>query len=67
MIKLFKYIRKRDWLLIIIAIGLIYGQVWLDLKLPEYMSEITRLIETEGSKMSEILKQGGFMLGCAML
>lgn len=67
MIKLFKYIRKRDWLLIIIAIGLIYGQVWLDLKLPEYMSEITRLIETEGSKMSEILKQGGFMLLCASL
>lgn len=67
MIKLFKYIRKRDWLLIIIAIGLIYGQVWLDLKLPEYMSEITRLIETEGSKMNEIMKQGGFMLSCALL
>ena len=67
MIKLFKYIRKRDWLLIVLAFILIYFQVWLDLKLPEYMSEITRLIETEGSKMSEILKQGGFMLLCASL
>ena len=67
MIRLFKYIRKRDWLLIVLAFILIYFQVWLDLKLPEYMSEITRLIETEGSKMSEILKQGGFMLICASL
>lgn len=67
MIKLFKYIRKRDWLLILIACLLIYLQVYLDLKLPEYMSEITRLIETEGSKMSEIMKQGGFMLSCALL
>ena len=67
MIKLFKYIRKRDWLLIVLAFILIYFQVWLDLKLPEYMSEITRLIETEGSKMSEILTQGGFMLLCASL
>ena len=67
MIKLFKYIRKRDWFLILIACLLIYLQVYLDLKLPEYMSEITRLIETEGSKMNEIMKQGGFMLSCALL
>lgn len=67
MIKLFKYIRKRDWFLILIACLLIYLQVYLDLKLPEYMSEITRLIETEGSKMNEIMKQGAFMLSCALL
>ena len=66
MIKLFKYIRKRDYLLIIIACILVYGQVWLDLKLPEYMSEITRLIETEGSEMSEIIHNGLLMLGCAL-
>ena len=66
MIKLFKYIRKRDYLLIIIACILVYGQVWLDLKLPEYMSEITRLIETEESEMSEIIHNGLLMLGCAL-
>lgn len=38
------------------------AQVWLDLKLPDYMSTITRLVQTPGSAMSEIWKQGGFML-----
>ena len=67
MLKMFKNFTKKDWMIVLVIIIFICGQVWLDLKLPEYMSEITRLIETEGSKMSEILKQGGFMLGCAML
>lgn len=44
---------------------LIVFQVWLDLKLPDYMSEITVLVQTEGSQMSEILEQGGYMLLCA--
>lgn len=65
MIKLFKNLTKKDWLLIAIAIVLIVFQVWLDLKLPDYMSEITQLIQTEGSEMSEILQQGGYMLLCA--
>ena len=40
-------------------------QVWLELKMPDYMSKVTVLVQTEGSKMSEILKNGGFMLLCA--
>ena len=65
MLKLFKNFRKRDIGMIIIVIFLIAFQVWLDLKLPDYMATITRLVQTEGSKMSEILKNGGYMMLCA--
>ena len=66
MLKLFKNFKKKDIGMIIIAIILIVFQVWLDLKLPDYMSEITKLVQTEGSEMSEILKNGGYMLLCAL-
>lgn len=65
MIKLFKSFTKKDIIAIIICFIFIIFQVWLELKLPDYMSEITVLVQTEGSKMSEILKQGGLMLFCA--
>ena len=65
MLKLFKNFTKKDWLLIVICLMLIVFQVWLDLKLPDYMSEITKLVQTEGSQMSDILEQGGYMLLCA--
>ncbi len=65
MFKLFKNLRKRDVLLVFLAVILICFQVWLDLKLPDYMSEITRLVQTPGSEISEILKNGAFMLACA--
>ena len=66
MIKLFKYMSKKDWSLIFISIIFIVFQVWLDLKLPDYMSEITALVETEGSDMNEVLVAGGQMLLCAL-
>ncbi len=66
MLKMFKNFTKKDWLMIIISFGLIVFQVWLDLKLPDYMSNITRLIQTDNSMMIEILKQGGYMLLCAL-
>ena len=66
MIKLFKNINRRDYILIFIMFILIYFQVWLDLKMPDYMSKITVLVQTEGSKMSEILTNGGYMLTCAL-
>ncbi|MBO5349797.1 MAG: ABC transporter ATP-binding protein [Clostridia bacterium] len=65
MIKLLKNLGKREWLLAIIAFILIIGQVWLELKMPDYMSQITVLVKTEGSKMSDILQNGGYMLACA--
>lgn len=66
MFKLLKNFTKKDWSIVLLSFALIVFQVWLDLKLPDYMSSITRLIQTESSVMSEILKQGGFMLACAL-
>ncbi len=65
MIKLLKNFTKKDWLMIFLSFILIFSQVWLELKMPDYMSEITVLVKTEGSKMSDILVQGGYMLLCA--
>lgn len=66
MLKLFKNLSKKECLFGLISIVFITVQVWLDLKLPDYMSEITLLVQTEGSTMGEILKAGGKMLGCAL-
>ena len=65
MIKLIKQFNKKDWTLIITSTILIFLQVWLELKMPDYMSAITRLVQTEGSKMSDIIRNGGYMLACA--
>ncbi len=65
MFKLLKKFTKKDLLLILFCIVLIVFQVWLDLKLPDYMSEITVLVQTEGSKIEDILLQGSYMLACA--
>ena len=64
--KLFKNFSKKDWIYIIICISLIVFQVWLDLRMPDYMSSITRLVQTEGSEMSEIIREGALMLACAL-
>lgn len=66
MFKLLKNLTKRDIALILLVVILICLQVWLDLKMPDYMSEITRLVQTEGSEMVEILKNGGLMMACAL-
>ena len=65
MIKLLKNFSKKEWLMVFVIFILIYMQVWLDLKMPDYMSKITVLVQTEGSKMSDILLNGGYMLLCA--
>ncbi len=65
MLKLLKNLGKREWTLALIALVLIITQVWLELKLPDYMSKITTLVQTEGSEMSEILQNGAYMLACA--
>lgn len=67
MIKLLKKMKKKELLMIFVAVMLIVFQVWVDLKMPDYMSEITRLVQTDGSKMTDILKNGGYMLLCALL
>lgn len=65
MLKLLKKLGKKEIILIFVCILFIVGQVWLDLKLPDYMSEITKLVQTEGSSTKDILVQGGYMLLCA--
>ena len=65
MIKLLKNLTKKEWFLALVSLILIIVQVWLELKMPDYMSEITVLVQTEGSQMSDIIKNGAYMLGCA--
>lgn len=65
MTKIFKQFNKKDWGLIFVVAILIVFQVWLDLKLPDYMSEITRILQSEGYIIKDILVQGGYMLLCA--
>ncbi|QKH05017.1 ABC transporter ATP-binding protein (plasmid) [Bacillus cereus] len=66
MLKIFKYLKQKEWILIVASIVFIVGQVWLDLKLPDFMSEITTLVQTKGSETSEIWLAGGKMLLCAL-
>lgn len=66
MLRILKHLRWKEWLLVAVCAVLIVGQVQLDLALPDYMSEITRLVQTEGSQMSDILLAGGKMLLCAL-
>ena len=65
MIKLFKNFTKKDVFLIIICVILIALQVYLDLKIPDYMKEITTLVQTTGTKIGDVLLQGVYMLICA--
>lgn len=65
MIKLLKNLPKRNWLMMFFVIGFVVLQVWLDLTIPDYMADITALVQTDGSKMADIMAAGGKMLLCA--
>lgn len=65
MIKILKNLPKRNWFMMLFAIGFIVLQVWLDLTIPDYMADITALVQTDGSKMADIMAAGGKMLLCA--
>ncbi len=65
MLKLFKRFQRKEAVMILVCLIFIIGQVWLDLTMPDYMSEITTLVQTEGA-MSEIWLAGGNMLLCAL-
>ena len=66
MIKLLKELNKKDWFYALICAILVIFQVWLELKMPDYMSKITQLVQTRGALMTDILTQGGYMLLCAL-
>ena len=67
MLKLLKNLRKKEVACLVISMIFIVVQVWLDLKMPDYMSKITELVQTKESGMKDILIQGGYMLSCALL
>jgi ATP-binding cassette subfamily B protein len=66
MLKILKYLKATEWSLIGISLVFIITQVWLDLKLPDYMAEITKLVQTPGSAMSDIWLTGSYMIICAL-
>ena len=66
MIKLLKNFGKKEWALVSICVILVIAQVWLELKMPDFMQKITVLVETEGSNINDVLKNGGYMVLCAL-
>ena len=64
--KLLKKFKPVEWLIVFVSLIFIAAQVWLDLKLPDYMSQITRLTQTPGSEMGAIWEAGGMMLLCTL-
>lgn len=66
MLKLLGKFTKKEWLLAALSVAFVVVQVWLSLTMPDYMREITMLIQTPGSEMPEILQAGGMMLACAL-
>ena len=67
MFKLLKKLTKKEVFYAIVCIILVSVHVWLELKVPDYMSSITQLVQTKGSTMAQILEQGAYMMGCALL
>ncbi len=66
MIKLLKKMRRQEWLMAALCALFVLGQVYFDLRLPDYMSNLTVLINTPGSTMADILHTGGEMLLCTL-
>lgn len=65
MLKIFKNLKGTDWAYIAVSLIFIVSQVWLDLKIPDYMKEITTYVQAPGHTMGEIWGAGGLMLACA--
>lgn len=60
-----KNLKGKDWLCLLVSAAFIVAQVWLDLRLPDYMSEITTLVQTPGSPVQSVMTAGFWMLACA--
>ncbi|MCL1820211.1 MAG: ABC transporter ATP-binding protein/permease [Oscillospiraceae bacterium] len=66
MTKILKRLNGKEWMLIFFSLVFIVAQVWLDLKMPDYMKEITELVQKAGNALKDIWIAGGFMLLCAL-
>ncbi|MDR0490163.1 MAG: ABC transporter ATP-binding protein/permease [Oscillospiraceae bacterium] len=65
MFKILKYFKPSEWLMVLVGLVFVVAQVWLDLRLPDYMMEITTLVQTPGSTMADVWNTGAYMLMCA--
>ena len=66
MINIFKNLKKHEWVMLIVAVILVVLQVWIDLKLPEYTTNITRMFNTNSISTKKVLIQGGYLVSCAL-
>lgn len=66
LLKLFRYLKAKEWLFFLFSLVFVCIQVVLDLMIPDYMSQITTLIETQGSAIGDVWSAGGMMLLCAL-
>lgn len=66
MIRICKYLSKAEWFQLFVGLLFIVAGVWLQLKLPDYMADITTLVETPGSEMHDVWVAGGKMLAVAL-
>lgn len=66
MLKLLKQLRRKEWMMAILCAVLVLGQIYFDLRLPDYMSNLTVLIKSPDSTMCDILQTGAEMLGCTL-
>ena len=65
MLRLFKNFNKKDYFIIFLCFVFVFAQVYLELKIPDYMSQITVLLQSTDNSMNDILLYGGYMLLCA--
>ena len=66
MIRIFRRLGKREWLMICVSLAFVVAQVWLDLRVPDYMTQITKIVTMPGGQMKDVLLEGGKMLLCTL-
>ncbi|MCL2125052.1 MAG: ABC transporter ATP-binding protein/permease [Oscillospiraceae bacterium] len=66
MLKIFRRLGKKEVLMICISLVFVVTQVWLDLKVPDYMSQITLVVSTPGGALRDVWVEGGMMILCSL-
>ena len=67
MLRLLKQMKAKQWIMALLCVALILGQIYFDLRLPDYMSDLTVQIKTPGSTVSDVLHTGLEMLACTLI
>lgn len=67
MLRLLKQMKAKQWIMALLCVALILGQIYFDLRLPDYMSDLTLQIKTPGSTVSDVLHTGLEMLACTLI